>query len=112
MPYTLIDDRSFQVLKSFRPYLGDRGNGFVTVLESLQELLTSDPAQKTLQSFRIFGLGERFDTLEMVGEAEANPFNLFLILILLILADIPGIIGGNPKSHTHTVEPVIPVQFV
>ncbi|MGD0622956.1 MAG: hypothetical protein ABSA82_10940 [Thermacetogeniaceae bacterium] len=61
MPDILFDDHSFQVLKSFRPFLGDRGNGFVTTLESLQELLTSEPAQKTLQSFRLFGIGEKFN---------------------------------------------------
>lgn len=110
MPEILIGDHSFQVLKSFRPFLGDRGNGFVTTLESLQELLTSEPAQKTLQSFRLFGIGEKFKTMEVVGEAVPNPFNLFLILILLLLVDLPA--GADPHASTYDVEPVIPIQFV
>jgi hypothetical protein len=110
VPEILIDDHSFQVLKSFRPFLGDRGNGFVTTLESLQELLTSEPAQKTLQSFRLFGIGEKFKTMEMVGEAAANPFNLFLILILLLLADLP--LGGGSRASAYGEELVFPVQLV
>jgi hypothetical protein len=107
---TLIDDHSFQVLKSFRPFLGNRGNGFMTTLESLQELLTSEAAQKTLQSFRFFGIGENFNTMEVVAEAEPNAFNLFLILILLLLADLP--LGADQHSRTYDMEPAIPVQFV
>jgi hypothetical protein len=110
VPEFLIDDHSFQVLKSFRPFLGDRGNGYVTTLESLQELLTSEPAQKTLQSFRLFGIAPKFKSMEVVGEAVANPFNLFLILILLLLADLPG--GVGPHASAYDVEPGIPVQFV
>ncbi len=106
----ILNDHSFQVLKSFRPFLGDRGNGFVTTLESLQELLTSEPAQKTLQSFRLFGIGQKFNSMEVVGEAVANPFNLFLILILLLLVDLPA--GAGPHAITYDVEPVIPVKFV
>ena len=113
VPDILINDHAFQVLKSFRPFLGNRGNEFVTALESMQELLMSEPAQKTAQSFRFFGFGDKFKSLEVVSEAEPNPFNLFLILILLLLADLPGTIG-SPQANVYTraEEPVIPVQFV
>lgn len=113
MPDTRIDDHAFQVLKSFRPFLGNRGNEFVTALESLQELLISEPAQKTAQSFRLFGFGDKFKSLEVVGEAEPNPFNLFLILILLLLADLPDGIG-DPKTNVYAqaTDPVIPVKFL
>lgn len=110
--FTLLDDQSFQALKSFRPFLGDRGNNFLSTLENLQELLTSEPAKKTFESLRFFGIGEKFKTQEMVGEVAPNPFNLFLILILLILADIPGLIGKPKAAYAQTAEPVIPVQFV
>jgi hypothetical protein len=109
VPKFLIDDHSFQVLKSFQPFLGERGNGYVTVLESLQELLSSEPAQKTLQSFRIFGIDPKFNSMEVVAESAANPFNLFLILILLLVADLPG--GAGLHASAYDMEPVIPVQF-
>lgn len=112
MPDTLIDDHAFQVVKSFRPYLGDLGNGFITALESLQELLLSEPAQKTAQSFRLFGLGDKFKSLEVVSETEPNPFNLFLILILLVLADLPGIADPQAKVYAEAADPVISVKFV
>jgi hypothetical protein len=110
VPDTLVDDRTFQALKSFRPFLGNRGNDFLTTLESLQELIISEPAQKTFQSLRLFGIGEKFDTMEVVSEAEPNAFNLFLILILLILADIPW--PGGQHAVTNAMESVIPIQFV
>ncbi len=113
MPDALLDDHAIQVLKSFRPYLGERGNGFLTTLESLQELLTSEPAQKTVNSFRMFGFGERFTSLEVKSEAEPNPFNLFLILVLLVLADIPSGFDPPGGAGLHETAPhAIPVQFL
>lgn len=110
MPQILINDHSFQVIKSFRPFLGERGNGFVSTLESLQELLTSEAAEKALQSFRIFGIGDKFNTMEVVSEAAPNPFNLFLILILLLVVDLPE--GAGSHTAVYDADPVIPVEFV
>ncbi|NPV28836.1 MAG: hypothetical protein HPY58_04105 [Firmicutes bacterium] len=97
MASTAIDERAFQVIQSFRPYLGPRGNGCVACLESLLELLASEPAQKTLDAFGFFGLEKEFKMLAAEKEASTNPFALFLILILLLLADLPG--GGEAVAE-------------
>ena len=110
MPKVPIDDSYLQVVKSLRPFLGDRGNGFVSTLESLEELLSSEQAQKTLRSFRVFGFEEKFQSLEVTAEAAPNAFTLFLILILLILADIPGL--ANPNASAIDKESEITVEFV
>lgn len=111
MPDTLINEHAFQVLTSFRPFLGERGSNIMTAMESLQELLASEPGKKTVESFRSFGLGEKFTTLEVVSETEPNPFNLFLILVLLVLADLPDLTcAGDPGVEAETVKPVVPVQ--
>ncbi len=100
MAGALFDERAFQVIQSFRPYLGPLGNGYVAALESLLELLSSEPAKKTLDALRFFGLGEEFKMLADESNPDLNPFTLFLILILLVLADLPeGKDGGvKPKG--------------
>jgi hypothetical protein len=100
---SLLDDSAFQVLRSFRPYLGNRGNGFLATLESIQELVTSEPAQKTVECLRSFGLGDVFSSQEVQGETEPNPYNLFLILSLLFVADIPN--GGGPPKDAGIQKP-------
>jgi hypothetical protein len=107
----LLDDNAFQVLKSFRPYLGERGNGIMSILENLQELIASEPAQKTLNTFRAMGIGEWFSSQEVKSEAEANPFNLFLILILLLLAD-GALDPSGAASVREMVHSTVPVQFL
>jgi len=86
----LLDDQAYQVLKSFRPYFGDRGNEFLTVLENMKELLNSEPAKKVAESLRFFGIGEQSDSLDANKETDPSPFNLLLILSLMFAADIPG----------------------
>jgi hypothetical protein len=93
----LLDEQAFQVLKSFRPYFGDRGNDFLSALENMQELLKSEPAKKVAESLRFFGIGEEYDYLDATNEAAPNPYNLFLILGLMFAADIPGAVE-SPKS--------------
>lgn len=82
----LISSEAVGVLQSFRPYLGVNGSSYVTVLENLLEVISGEPAQKMIGAFRLFGSDEVFQTME-VREERANPFSLFLILILLMLAD-------------------------
>ncbi|MDH7578638.1 MAG: hypothetical protein QHH75_12690 [Bacillota bacterium] len=90
MASAFYDERAFQVIQSFRPYLGPLGSGYVSALESLLELISSEPAQKTRHVFRLFGFGEEFQMLADKSSPDVNPFTLFLILILLVLADLPG----------------------
>jgi hypothetical protein len=94
----LLDDQAFQVLKSFRPYFGERGNDFLSALENIQELLGSEPAKKVAESLRFFGVGDKYDySLDAINEAAPNPYNLFLILGLMFAADIPGVVK-SPKN--------------
>jgi hypothetical protein len=109
---SLLDDSAFQVLRSFRPYLGNRGNDFLATLESIQELVTSEPAQKTAECLRSFGFGDNFSSQEVQSETEPNPYNLFLILSLLFVADIPK--GGGPLKGVGVQKPaqeLLPVQI-
>lgn len=88
------DESALQVIQSLRPYLGPRGNGCLIALESLLELLQSEPARKTLDALQILGPGEGFRTLLAPQEPQkrsCSPVSLFLLQALLFLADAPGI---------------------
>lgn len=88
IPY---DERALTVVQSLRPFLGAQGNGCLIALESLLELLNSEPAQKTLDALQILGPGEGFKELPMRDESPkiSNPMTLFLMQALLFLADVP-----------------------
>ena len=62
------DEKALSVFKSLRPYLGPQGNGCLIALESILELLNSEPAKKTLDSLKILGPGEGFRALELESE--------------------------------------------
>ncbi len=86
------DESALQVMQSLRPYLGPRGNGCLIALESLLELLQSEPARKTLDALQILGPGEGFRTLLVPQEPQkrsCRPVSLFLLQALLFLADAP-----------------------
>ena len=87
------DESALQVFQSLRPYLGPRGNGCLIALESLLELLHSEPARKTQDALQILGPGEIFKALELQGEPKKvfSPSTLFLLQALLFLADAPGL---------------------
>lgn len=85
----LLDEQAFQVLKSFQPYFGDRGNQFLAALESVQDLLKSEAAQKVAESLRFFGW-DKYPSLEVKGEATTKPYNLFMVLAMMFAADLPG----------------------
>ncbi|CEO87291.1 hypothetical protein [Syntrophaceticus schinkii] len=98
MAVVLYDEDAVQVLKSFRPYLGPQGEKVADLLDEFLKLLSSEPAQNyiiTLQnslngdSRRFFGDGEK---------KKANPFTLFLILILLLLSDFAGSPDGKGRK--------------
>ncbi|MDR9756513.1 MAG: hypothetical protein ACN4A7_07990 [Thermacetogeniaceae bacterium] len=85
------DEKALSVFKSLRPYLGPQGNGCLIALESILELLNSEPAKKTLDSLKILGPGEGFRALELESEQPKflSPAKLFLLQALLFLADAP-----------------------
>jgi hypothetical protein len=87
-----VDREALQVLKSFRPYLGPQGNKMADVLDGFLELLFSEPVQNYFVTLRnSIGINIPWFLAEE-GERKANPFTLFLILILLILSDF----GNKP----------------
>jgi len=94
------DETALQVIQGLRPYLGPRGNGCLTALENLLELLLSEPARKTLDALQILGPGESFNTLTIPGEPvqRPSPITLFLLQALLFLADAPGIEKPIPET--------------
>jgi len=85
------DERALSVFQSLRPYLGPQGNGCLMALESILELLNSEPAKKALDSLRILGPGEGFRALELENKQPKylSPTKLFLLQALLFLADAP-----------------------
>jgi len=103
--WPLIDENTYRVLDSFRPFLGPRGNGIVEVLTCLNEMLKSEHGQKMRDYLRSFTVGEEFKTLEVQSSdaGSASPFSLFLTLALLKLADAPVFEG---KPHARSLQPV------
>lgn len=100
--WLLIDDNTYRVLESFRPFLGPRGNGIVEVITCLNEMLKSEHGQRMRDCLRSFALGEEeFKSLEVKGQDAAgstNPYSLFLALMLLKLADTP-LFEGRPSRR-------------
>lgn len=92
----IVSEHTLNALRGFRPFLGPAGGNCIDLLESLEELLGSSEAQKIINSLRFLGSGEFFKTLEMRSEAAGNPYFLFLILLLLLMAD--GINAPVDKS--------------
>lgn len=87
----LFDEQAFQVIKSFRPYLGPRGNELAVVLESLSDLLQSEPAQGFWEALLKVVPVENQELFRDGKQQKTNPFTLFLILILLLLSDFSNI---------------------
>jgi len=91
MSGVLFDKQALQVIKSFRPYLGPCGNELAVMLESLSDFLQSEPAQNFLDALlRVMPI-EKQELFSDEKQQKANPFTLFLILILLLLSDFSNI---------------------
>lgn len=90
MAVVLYDENALQVLKSFRPYLGSQGNKIADILDRLLDLLSSEPAQNFLITLQDSTNGHTRRFLDGGEKGKANPFTLFLILILLLLSDFSG----------------------
>jgi len=77
------------LLKSAMPFVGETGKAMIQFAAYLNDLLSTDAAHKTVS---VFSSLNQPKTLTVSGEAstqsleDANPFGLFLILILLIMA--------------------------
>lgn len=86
-----VDEHALQVIKSFRPYLGTRGNDLVDTLESLLDFLSGETVQKFLETLMNSGAVQSRGLFgDRKQEKKVNPFTLFLILILLLLSDFSG----------------------
>lgn len=106
MAWPLLDDNTYRVLDSFRPFLGPRGNGIVEVLTCLNEMLKSEHGQKMRDYLLSFAVGEGFRTLEVESSdaRSSNPFSLFLALALLKLADASVFEGSRPARSIQPSE--------
>lgn len=107
----LIDENAIGVLQSFRPYLGSNGGGVLSILESLGEMISGEPAQKVHNAFKTLSGDQGYQTMEVHSEiGGANPFNLFLVLILLLLADDPPASKGIKETPAVVEKPPLPAE--
>lgn len=106
MTWPLVDENTYRVLDSFRPFLGPRGNGIVEILTCLNEMLKSEHGQKMRDCLRSFTVGEEFKTLEVQSSdaGSTSPFSLFLALALLKLADASVFEGKLPARSLQPAE--------
>ncbi len=106
MNWPLIDEDTYRVLESFRPFLGARGNGIVEVIGCINEMLKSEHGQRMRDCLRAFAFSGDFQSLEVKGGdafGSAKPFSLFIALMLLKLADAPifeGKASGCPLGSS------------
>ena len=80
----VVDPQLLNLLRDLRPFLGPQAAAATELAETCVELLTSDGGRKALQTFaRVMGSEPSLST---EGKPAANPFLLFLVLILLIFS--------------------------
>jgi len=94
MAVVMYDENALQVLNSFRPYLGRRGNLILDTLNGIIDLLSNESVQEFISLQRNASDQEARQLFEGQEKREVNPFTLFLILILLLLSDF----NESPKS--------------
>mgnify|MGYP000882738796 CR=1 FL=1 len=95
MAGVLYDEQVLQVVNSFRPYLGSQGNRIADLLDGFLDLLSSDSAREILKGLQDYMPEHPRKFFNDGGKRKANPFTLFLILILLLLSDF----SGNPEQE-------------
>ena len=98
------------LLKSAIPFVGETGKTMIQLAAHLNDLISSDAAQKTIT---VFSTLNKPQTLAVSGEADAqsledaNPFGLFLILILLIMAT--SSLKAKKLDHQELKEDIIQI---
>ena len=95
MAGVLYDEQVLQVVKSFRPYLGPQGNRVADLLGGFLDVLSSDSARDIMEGLQDYIPEHTLQLFKDGGKRKANPFTLFLILILLLLSDF----SGNPEQE-------------
>ena len=93
----LADPQVLNLLNAFKPFLGQRGRQMVEVTETVGELVASETAQKALHGFRSLTAPAQV-LLPVAQELTANPFTIFLILVLLLLADTAPAKGPGSQA--------------
>jgi len=84
MDLLAVDQDVMNLLRDLRPFLSRRAVAATELAENCLALLAGEAGQRALQSFAtLFARGELMEESE---RRFANPFTLFLILILLIFS--------------------------
>ncbi|MCR4419816.1 MAG: hypothetical protein QHH27_06945 [Clostridia bacterium] len=100
MNWTPVDPQILNLLRDLRPFLSPQAGAATELAETCVELLTSEGGQRAIHSFgRLMGSG---DLQTAGGKPAANPFMLFLVLILLLLSFSPE---HEPESDNPKVLP-------
>lgn len=98
MAAVFYDEEAVQVLRSFRPYLGPQGNKIMDVLDGFLTLLSSEDAHNFFNTLQDSVNGHERRFFNSGEKQKANPFTLFLILILLLLSDLSGIDSSGTQD--------------
>jgi len=98
------------LLKSAIPFVGETGKTMIQLAAHLNDLISSDAARKTIS---VFSTLNQPKALAVSGEADvqsledANPFSLFLILILLLMAT--NSLKAKKLGHQEVKEDIIEI---
>ncbi len=90
------------LLKSTSPFVGETGKTLIQVIINLNDLMSSETASKTIHAFSALRSPQipvtKAELEDSKSLEKSNPYALFLILILLILAT-EGIYAATRKQN-------------
>lgn len=87
-----------QVMQSLKPFLGQRGGAVTNALGGIVDLLSTDNARQARQNFTQMLAGKGPVSMSQ-SENRYNPYTVFLVLVLLLLADTyPADTAGLPAD--------------